>query len=277
VGRTLLAVHAHPDDETIATGGILARYSAEAVRTVLVTCSSGDLGEVADRHLLGGSTVGGLRERELEAATSILGVARLVQFGYGDSGMPGWPHNTRPGAFFAAPLEHAAARLVRILDEERPQVVVTYDATGGYEHPDHVKAHLVTVAAVARAGAARPAKLYFVRYPLTWSRAFVAALRAEGIAAPGSAPTGADAGPDVHEIGVPDDVVTTAIDIRPYLATKRAALALHRSQMPPDHFLMRMSPEVAARFWACEFFSREYGPTSAAPGELEADLFDGLE
>jgi LmbE family N-acetylglucosaminyl deacetylase len=206
----------------------------------------------------------------------MLHISRLVRFGYGDSGMPGSPYNTRPGAFFAAPLDEAAERLARIIDEERPQVLVTYDATGGYGHPDHIKTHQVALAAYGRA-TARPAKLYFVRYPLGWSRAFVAALRAEGIPAPGSAPTGADAGPDVDEIGVPDELVTTAVDVRPYISIKHAALACHRSQMSPDHFLMQMPPHVAARFWASEFFSREAGPTRALPGELEADLFDGLD
>jgi LmbE family N-acetylglucosaminyl deacetylase len=116
-----------------------------------------------------------------------------------------------------------------------------------------------------------------VRYPLQWSRAFVAALRAEGIPAPASAPTGANAGPDVVEIGVPDQLVTTAVDVAAFVPQKRAALACHQSQMPPSHFLMRMSTDVAARFWAREYFSLEAGSTTTPPGELELDLFDGLE
>src|SRR4026209_433950 len=118
-GRTPLAVHAHPGDETIGTGGILARYSAAGVRTVVVTCATGDLGEVSDPGLLGTTGVSGLRQLELEAAGGILGVSRLVSLGYGDSGMPGWPENKRPGAFFAAPLDDASERLLRIIDQER--------------------------------------------------------------------------------------------------------------------------------------------------------------
>src|SRR5258708_3586095 len=184
--RTLLAVHAHPDDETITMGGTLARYSAEGVRTVVVTCTRGDLGEVRNQHV-SNVDVGAVRDRELETAVQRLGVSRLVRLGYSDSGMAGWPENHRPGAFFAAHLTQAAARLVQIIEEERPQVMLTYDDTGGYGHPDHVKAHHVAVAAFAASGAAQPTKLYFVRLPLTWSRDFVRSLREAGINAPGSA------------------------------------------------------------------------------------------
>jgi N-acetyl-1-D-myo-inositol-2-amino-2-deoxy-alpha-D-glucopyranoside deacetylase len=155
-------------------------------------------------------------------------------------------------------------------------VLVAYDDTGGYGHPDHIKAHQVAVAAFEASGPARPAKLYFVRFPLTWSREFVRALRSAGIDAPGSAPTGADAGPEVLDVGVPDQLVTTAIDVRTYVDTKLAALACHASQMPPDHFLMRMPVDLAQRLWSYEYFSREHGPTAAAPGEYEGDLFSGL-
>lgn len=276
MGRTLLVVHAHPDDESIATGGILARYGADGVRTVVVTCTTGDLGDVSDRDLLSETGVGGLRQRELDAAACVLGVDRVVNLGYFDSGMPGWPHNHRPGALYAAPLDEAVERLARVLDQEQPQVIATYDETGGYGHPDHLKTHQVAVSAFQQAHSARLAKLYFVRFPLRWSREFVAALRGESIPTPGSAPSGADAGPDIDEVGVPDELVTTAIDVRAFVSQKRAALACHRSQMPPTHFLMRMSSELAARLWAYEFYSRAAGPTTTAPGELEIDLFDGL-
>jgi LmbE family N-acetylglucosaminyl deacetylase len=211
----------------------------------------------------------------LQAATDVLGVSRLYTLGHADSGMAGWPSNFYPDAFFAAPTQAAAERLREIIDAEQPQVLITYDETGGYGHPDHVKAHAVTLAAYELARF-RPPKLYFVRIPLAWSRRFVAGLRAEGINAPPSAATGADAGPEVTAVGVADALVTTVIDVRAYLEVKRAAIACHRSQMPPDHFLMRMSHDLASTHWACEFFSRESGPTTASRGELETDLFAGL-
>src|SRR5207249_3144855 len=139
-----------------------------------------------------------------------------------------------------------------------------------YGHPDHVKAHQVAVAAFKRSGVARPARLYFVRFPLGWSREFVRALREAGIDAPGSAPAGADAGPDVAEIGTEDALVTTRIDVRQYVATKRAALACHQSQMSADHFLMRMPDPLAQRLWAYEFFSREDGAALEYPSGAES-------
>jgi LmbE family N-acetylglucosaminyl deacetylase len=266
VSATLLAVHAHPDDETITMGGTLARYSAEGVRTVVVTCTTGDLGEIQDASLIG-HDVGSLRQRELDAATRTLAVSRTVQLGYADSGMPGDPLNHRPGAFWSAPLATAAQRLLAVVGDEAPDVVVTYDETGGYGHPDHLKAHAVTLEAL-RLLDRRP-RLYFVRFPRTWSRAFVEALRAEGIDAPGSAPAGADAGPGVHEIGVDDALVTTRVDVRAHLPTKLAALGCYASQLPPHHFLRRMSPALAERLWATEFYSLE-GSEAPPPA---TDLF----
>jgi LmbE family N-acetylglucosaminyl deacetylase len=251
--RTLLAIHAHPDDETITTGGTLARYSAEGVRTVVVTCTHGNLGEL--NGLPADIEVGARRARELEQALRILGVSRHVQLGYADSGMAGWASNHAAGALFATPTDEVAARIAQIIDEERPQVIITYDETGGYGHPDHVKTHAVGVAACCLSGSS--AKLYFVRFPRTWARAFVRKLNDSGISAPPSAATGADAGPDVTEVGTDDALVTARIDVSAYIEVKRAALACHRSQMPPEHFLMRMPPRLAAELWAFEFFSLE--------------------
>jgi LmbE family N-acetylglucosaminyl deacetylase len=266
-GLSLIAVHAHPDDETITMGGTLARYSAAGVRTVVVTCTRGDLGEVLDPALVG-QDVADVRSRELRSACRTLGVSRVFELGYGDSGMAGDASNYRDGAFWAADLSSAAARLVDVFVEERPSVVVTYDATGGYGHPDHVKAHDVTVAAFKMGMV--PARLYFVRFPLGWSRAFVRALRAAGIDAPGSAVAGADAGPDVAEIGVDDALVDTAVDVRDWVDSKRAALECYRSQLPADHFLRRMPSELARRLWAHEYFSLERGARPARSDDLFA-------
>jgi LmbE family N-acetylglucosaminyl deacetylase len=250
--RTLLAVHAHPDDESITMGGTLARYSAAGVRTVVVTCTTGDLGTIFDPSLLG-QDVATLRARELECAAARLGVARVVRLGYGDSGLP---FHTRPNAFANVPLEVSSTRLLAVFEEEQPDIIVGYDATGGYPHADHVRAHEVAVAAYRQFARGR---LYFVRFPLSWSREFVYALRAAGIDAPGSAPSGADAGPEVTEIGVPDDLVTTRVDVRAFISQKLAAIACHASQMPPDHFIRRVPIELAKRLWAHEFYSQEAG------------------
>jgi LmbE family N-acetylglucosaminyl deacetylase len=249
----LLAVHAHPDDETLTMGGTLARYAAAGVRTVVVTCTNGELGLAGDRP------------RELQEAARVLGVARLVRLGYADSGLNG--ENQSPDAFQRVDTLEAAEKLLALFQEEQPGVVVTYDETGGYGHPDHVKAHQVTVAAWRRWARGR---LYFISFPLSWSRRFVAELRRAGIHAPGSAPAGADAGPEVKEIGVPDERVTTRIDIRAYVDTKRKALARHGSQIGPDHFLSQAPPQLLDELWAYEFFER----AERRPDHQEDDLFD---
>lgn len=267
-------------------GGTLARYSAEGVRTIVVTCTLGELAMIFEPSLVG-QDVATVRGQELQAATRALGVSRTVQLGYLDSGMAGVPENRRPGAFFMADLNEAASKVQALIEEERPQVVVTYDETGGYGHPDHVKAHQVAVAAFCGCSdAARPERLYFIRFPLSWSREFVRSLREAGIDAPGSAASGADAGSGVVDIGVSDELVTTAVDVRRYVHQKQRAVASHRSQWPTDHFVRRIPPDLAQRLWAYEYFSRE--PSAVPTGQLslgerlardqlETDLFTGLE
>src|SRR6266852_6248824 len=132
--RTLLAVHAHPDDESISTGGILARYAAEGVRTVLVTCTDGAVGEISDPALATPDNLVEVRSRELDESVRILGISRLVKLGYRDSGMAGTADNANPASFHQANFDEAVERVVQVMRAEQPQVVVTYDERGGYGH-----------------------------------------------------------------------------------------------------------------------------------------------
>src|SRR5712691_7560538 len=145
--RTLIAVHAHPDDECIGTGGILARYGAEGVRTVLVTGTDGAVGEISDPALATPENLVEVRARELDASVRVLGIKRLVKLGYRDSGMAGTADNDNPASFNQANIDEAIERVVKVMRVEQPQVVVTYDERGGYGHPDHNRAHQVAVAA----------------------------------------------------------------------------------------------------------------------------------
>ena len=154
--RTLLAVHAHPDDECIGTGGSLARYAAEGVYTVLVTCTDGAVGEISDPALATPENLAEVRSRELDESVRILKVGRLVKLGYRDSGMLGTDDNNNPASFNQANFDEAVERVVQVMRAEQPQVVVTYDERGGYGHPDHVRAHQVAVAAVEAAADAEP-------------------------------------------------------------------------------------------------------------------------
>uniref|UniRef100_UPI000A3A67D7 N-acetyl-1-D-myo-inositol-2-amino-2-deoxy-alpha- D-glucopyranoside deacetylase n=1 Tax=Amycolatopsis kentuckyensis TaxID=218823 RepID=UPI000A3A67D7 len=161
VSRRLLFVHAHPDDESITTGASIARYAAEGAEVTVVTCTLGEEGEVmADLGELEGlrahtaDQLGGYRVTELTAACAALGVSRHRYLGglgrWRDSGMAGTPSASHPRAFTGGSADEQAAQLAELIDEVRPQVVVTYDAFGGYGHPDHIRAHDITMAAAPR-------------------------------------------------------------------------------------------------------------------------------
>ena len=278
--HVLLAVHAHPDDECIGTGGSLARYGAEGVRTVLVTCTDGAVGEISDPKLATPDNLAEVRSRELDEAGRILGVSRLVKLGYRDSGMAGTADNQHPDSFLQCNFDEAVGKVVRVLREERPQVIVTYDENGGYGHPDHIRSHQVAVAAFSAAADAAqfadagpawaPLKLYYAVFPRSSQSVFVERLRAAGIEPPFTemSETGA-------RFGVSDDRVTTAIDVRAYVDRKRRALEAHATQMGPDQFFMRLPPDLFSAAFSRETYQRVQGPT-AAVGATESDLFSGL-
>src|SRR5687767_8774729 len=154
-GVTMLVVRPHPDDETSLTGGMLAYYSARGVRTGVVTCTGGEEGEIHDPDLdpiADLPRLGEIRERELRAACEILGVSELRLLGYRDSGMLDTPANQHPDAFCQADLAEAAGRLVRVIRELRPVVMVIEPPGGLYPHPDHVRCHDVGLAGYHAAG-----------------------------------------------------------------------------------------------------------------------------
>jgi mycothiol conjugate amidase Mca len=274
--RTLLAVHAHPDDECISTGGILARYAAEGVRTVLITCTDGAVGEISDPALATPENLAEVRSHELDESVRILRVSHLVKLGYRDSGMAGTADNANPASLNQANFDEALERVVRVVRDERPQVIVTYDERGGYGHPDHIRAHQLAVAAFEAAAdgtrfpSAGPAwsteKLYYAVVPRSAFGQFAERLRAAGIEAPFQRQeTSTDEEPP---FGVADERVTTTVDVSAYVEAKRAALASHRTQMGPEQFFMRLPAEV---------FGRETFERVAGPGQTpETDLFAGL-
>ena len=155
---TLLAVRPHPDDETTSTGGMLAYYSARSVRTGVVICTGGEEGEIRDPNLdpLGDRTrLGEIRTQEVKDACAILGVAELRMLGFRDSGMAGTAANQRPEAFTNAERLEATGKLVRIIRELRPSVIVTEPPGGMYPHPDHIMCHEISVEAFQAAGDAQ--------------------------------------------------------------------------------------------------------------------------
>jgi LmbE family N-acetylglucosaminyl deacetylase len=276
---TLMAVHAHPDDESNSTGGTLARYSAEGVRTVLVTCTNGEFGD-APGHVKPGEDghdpddVARIRLAELEEATAALGVAHVETLGYRDSGMAGWSQNDHPDAFHAQPDAVVTERLVELMERYRPDVVVTYYANSGYNHPDHLKAHDVTVRAVEESGV--PSKLYLIARPRSYRERMREVAAQFGVDMPQlPAPPPPDpANPAApRPFGVDDDLITTHIDASAYAAAKRAALSAHQSQLEGSFFL-RFPDEAFPQVFGTETFIRERDTTGAPLPE--DDLFAGL-
>jgi LmbE family N-acetylglucosaminyl deacetylase len=266
---TLMAVHAHPDDEAIGTGGILARYAAEGVRTVLVTCTNGELGD-APGGLKPGEpghderAVVELRRRELEASCEVLGVVHLEMLGYHDSGMEGWPQNESPGSFWRTPVGEPAQRLAELMHRYEPQVVVTYDENGFYGHPDHIQANRVTHAALTESGV--PAKLYYTAVARSTLRGFRDLLAQSGVELPAEV----EENPD---FGTPDELITTTVDCSAVAGRKYASLAAHASQSE-NIFFLQMGEELFSSIMGSESFVRAVDTTKAPVPE--DDLFAGL-
>lgn len=266
-GLTLMAVHAHPDDEAIGTGGVLARYSAEGARTVLVTCTNGEQGDGARGAKPGDAAhdpaeVAATRLAELRSAVAHLQVGHLELLGYRDSGMAGWPANHDPEVFSNVPVAVASDRLADLMRRYRPQVVVTYDEKGAYGHPDHIQAHRITLAAAESTGI--PAKLYYTAVPRSGFQQLRDRLQASGV----------DVGDFElpEDFGTPEELITTVVDVSSYIERKLAALNAHASQTE-NFFLARLPDDVVNIVLSTEYFSLR----SAPPGTKgEADLFAGL-
>lgn len=281
MSRALLSVHPHPDDETIACGGILARYAEEGVRVKVVTCTAGEEGENLAGIELGDEEMTAIRVRELAAALDALGVTDHEFLGYRDSGMAGEPSNELADSFHRADLDEAAGRLAAIIRELRPEVVISDDETGTYGHPDHIKANRVTDRAIELAAdadalpGAGPAwevpKRYVHALPRSRLFSFHERMLEEGLASPfGDEPI---EDPDDVPFGVRDDEITTSIDVGPWLDRKREALRAHASQIGADSFFLNLPDDVAREMFGTEHYIRLRGPGP----ERETDLFAGLE
>jgi LmbE family N-acetylglucosaminyl deacetylase len=275
---TLMAVHAHPDDESIGTGGILAKYSAEGHKTVVVFGTKGELGEIQNPEFVPpspGLSIKDIRVLETEKALKVLGVESGHFLGYRDSGMAGEPTNGDPDAFASADMEEAAGKLVDIIRLTKPHVILTYNEKGIYGHPDHIMASKVTSIAYQKAGDPeyvspqglrpwRPSKLYHTAIPLSRMR-----MRHQMMQEDGEEP---DFDPEV--MGTRDDRITTVIDVREYLPQKLEALYSHESQISPDSFFRRIPEE-----WKEEAFGFEHFVCVNGCGQhdgKEKDFFEGL-
>ncbi|WP_194815412.1 PIG-L family deacetylase [Nocardia sp. XZ_19_385] len=266
---TIMAVHAHPDDEVLTTGGVFARYGEEGIRTVLVTCTNGEQGDGPGGVKPGApghdpAAVAEQRLGELRASAALLEIEHLELLGYQDSGMDGWDANSDPRAFANVPVSTAAAELAALIEKYRPQVIVTYDEKGGYGHPDHIQAHRITVAATESTGI--PAKLYYAVEPREGTREMFAAAKANGL--------------DMGDFELPEDFgtpiaeITTVVDVTGYTRRKVKALEAHGSQGDSAFFLGLPDP-MQDLILGTEYFVRQHNRVDGAPDQ-ETDLFAGL-
>jgi LmbE family N-acetylglucosaminyl deacetylase len=259
---TLVTFHAHPDDEAIATGGVMAKAAQEGHRVVLVLGTKGEHGEYPDDFLKEGEELGPIRVVEQEKAAELLGVSTIHYLGYVDSGMMGTPENDKPGSFWSADLDEAAKKLATILDEENADILTIYDANGSYGHPDHIQVHRIGL----RAADIRPVKKLY-----------------ESVTSQEDMKRWMEVGPefgldfpddiDLSLMGVPAATITTEVDVREFIGVKRAAMRAHASQMPENvHFFWKIPDDI----FELAFGKEQFVLRDAPPGTKETDLFQDL-
>lgn len=253
--QSVLVVVAHPDDETFSTGGLMARSVAEGHAVTVVCVTRGEVGEISDPALATPETLGQVREQELRDAMAELNVHDVRFLDYRDSGMDGTPENDDPRALVQAEPMQVAMELTAVMQEVNPDVIVTWDRSGGYGHPDHVRVHETVTDAfdsyVMRSG--KSARLYYMALPVHLFAEMAAELRAEGV--------------DWGNEEIRDSImrlerppVTTAIDVTAYVEAKRRAIACHRSQFPPESPWDKVSEGLRARMFGTEYYSRVVPP-----------------
>jgi mycothiol S-conjugate amidase len=281
----LLQVHAHPDDEASKGAGTTARYHAEGARTVLVTCTGGEAGDILNPRVDTPEVRDRLfdvRMEELAESVRVLGYDALHLLGYHDSGMPDTDTNRRPDNFANAPLDEAVEKLVRIIRAEKPQVIITYrEDREFYPHPDHIRVYEITIPAFDAAGDPdqfpdagepwQPSKLYYVGWSIARVKALHQAYLERGEESPYTRwfENGFDRRPDDF---------TTLIDVGDFLHKRREALLAHRTQVDPEGFWMRLPDDVLRRVFPWEEYvlARSLVENDVPDGEYEDDLFAGL-
>jgi len=280
-GFRLLLVHAHPDDETINNGATMAMYADLGASVTLVTCTRGEEGEVLVpelSHLASAQTdgLGPHREIELKDAMIALGIKDYRFLGqptvkYRDSGMMGTEPNNRPDVFWQADLDSAAAYLVKIIDEVKPHVLVTYDEIGGYGHPDHIQAHRVAMRA-SELSEWKVSKIYWNAMPKS-----VLAEGIEKMKEIGSDFFGAESVDDLP-FAKDDSLVTAMVDGTKYVELKMKAMAAHATQIELDGPFFALSNNLGQQVWGHEYYSLVHGNKTEPfdSNGRELDLFSGI-
>lgn len=281
MAKTILAVLAHPDDESFGLGGTLALYARKGYDTYLVCATRGEVGTVDAEHLDGFKDIAELRSVELERAANILGLKDVFFLGYRDSGMPGTADNQHPNAQVNHSVDEVAGKVVKYIRELKPDVVLTFDPIGGYKHPDHIHIHKATVLAFEKADDAsfhpeagapfKPRALYYQVFPrafLKWMTRLMPLL--------GKDPTKWGRNEDINlkELAEVEFPVHVRVDITPVAAVKAEAGAQHVSQggVGMRQGLMGFVTRV---FGEKEDYMRAYPPVDG-DSRRRSDLFDGV-
>jgi LmbE family N-acetylglucosaminyl deacetylase len=280
-GLTILAVLAHPDDETFGMGGTLALYAQRGVSVHLICATRGEVGEVAPHFLEGYQSIGELREDELRCAAGKLGLAGVHFLDYRDSGMPGSPDNQHPQALTAASIDEVAAKVTGYIRKLRPQVVLTFDPIGGYRHPDHIAIHEATVKAFHAAGDPeqfpeagapyQPDKLYFHTFPRGWLTWVVRLMPLFG---KDPRHFGQNGDIDLLDLVGENFPVHARINYGDVVKIKEDATACHASQggmASSGNWAMRLAFRMAA---GVDSYTRAYPEPDG--GRKERDLFSGI-
>jgi LmbE family N-acetylglucosaminyl deacetylase len=277
----LLVVRAHPDDESSATGGLLAKAAAEGRRTAVVICTGGEEGEIHDPDLVYEEAfprLGEIRRAELHAACAVLNVSELYMLGYRDSGMAGTESNAHPDAFCNAGAEESGRKVAAIIRELRPRVIVTDNEWGGYGHPDHIMSHRSTMRGVELAADPtakiegepwQPERVYVMAsVPRGWSQ-ILELMSEEGLDT--SALEARMGRQRERSIEIPPSPVTLAIDVADHVETRMRALLCHKTQIQPDSHWKLMPSHLWRVAFATTHLHRLHPP--AAEDEQDEDLF----
>lgn len=281
MSKTLLAVLAHPDDESFGVGGTLARYAAEGVDVHIAIATDGVAGSVATGYEHTLDDLVNVRIQELTAAVQILG-GTLHMLCYRDSGYIGDPANKHPEAFINSNEDEVVGRVVELIRKIRPQVIITHDETGGYFHPDHIHCHKVTTAAFFAAGdeekypnegpeVFQPQRLYYTAFSNRMVKVFTMLMRLRG-RDPKRAGRNKDI--DFTKLGIEPQKIHAKIQYGPYWNIKKSASAQHLSQGGGTSNSRALPDWIQRRLFASEYFIRAYPPVP--DGYRENDLFEGI-